>query len=394
MRTKALTMITLIIALTSCAADAAQQSSPPTATNAPTVAPTPTATPIDIPGEFAAQMGTASQKRADISGTVHVGDGAGTISGFMEFAGPNSHQRIVIAFPGGESQETEVIVHAGASYALEDGIWIRKNADPGAGDQSGLEAILDAALADPDGLALAGTETTDRGRLHRLEIRPAPEIPAELVGFTDPTFAEFEATVAFLAEDDGTPAGIILEATWLQGEEALDGVLEMRFIFDNRVSDVEVTAPEDPWEVRVGVELGYRMAYPVDWTVNYVPATEEFLASDEFLAPVDDGVRVVAYPDLQGARNAEEWFRWSAQTLMQDFGSEPAVSDTFTQPDGSEVRILSLYFEEGPDTIFFQQAVVVRGTKAWDINWYSLAGDEMEDGATMLQMILTFEPAG
>ena len=47
--------------------------------------------------------------------------------------------------------------------------------------------------------------------------------------------------------------------------------------------------------------------------------------------------------------------------------------------DGTEARILSLYYMDGSDEIFFQQAVVVRGTQAWDINWFSLAGSEAED---------------
>jgi hypothetical protein len=396
MITKTLAVLTLAIALTACAAGGTQESARPSATDAPpTLAPTPVPTPIDIPREFADQMLAMTQFRADISGTVQVGDAAaGEISGMMEVAGTESHQQMVISFPGGEPQETEEIVLADASYALEDGIWIRTDAQLGDGVDTGFGAIWSAAVADPDSLVLAGTETIDGERLHRLEIQPAPDITAEMLGFTDPAFSEFEATLAFLAEDDGKPAAIVLEATWLQGPDAVDGTMDMRFRFDAGTRDVEVTAPEDAWEVRVGVELGYRMAYPVDWSVSYAPATDEFAASDNYLGPVDDGVQVVAFPDLQGAASPDEWFRWSAQTLMQDFGTEPSVSETFPLADGTDARILSLYFQDGKDEIFFQQAVVVRGGQAWDINWFSLAGNEAEDGERMLQMLLTFEPAG
>ena len=61
-------------------------------------------------------------------------------------------------------------------------------------------------MADPDSVVLAGTETIDGERLDRLEIQPAPDITAEMLGFTDPALSEFEATLAFLAEDDGKPA--------------------------------------------------------------------------------------------------------------------------------------------------------------------------------------------
>ena len=396
MITKTLAVLILAIALTACAAGGTQESVQPTSTEAPpTLAPTPVPTPIDIPREFAAQMRLASQFRADISGTVQVGEGqVGEISGLVEIAGGDTHMRMIITAPDGEPQTTEQIVTADGSYALEDGIWIRSDADPGAGGATGLGGMWTAMVAEPDRLAVVGTEMIDGERLHRLEMEPAPDITAEMLGFADPAFSEFEATLAFLAEDDGKPAGIILEATWMQGTDALEGAMDLRFRFDGGARKVEVIAPEGAWETRVGVELGYRMAYPVKWSVSYAPATDEFLASDNYLGPVDDEVHVVAYPDLQGATSADEWFRWSAQTLLRDFGVEPSVSDTFSLADGTDVRILSLSYEDGPDKVFFQQAVIVRGTRAWDVNWFSLAGNEAEDGATMLQMLTTFEPAG
>ena len=76
MITKTLAVLILAIALTACAAGGTQESVQPTSTEAPsTLAPTPVPTPIDIPREFAAQMRLASQFRADISGTVQVGEG-------------------------------------------------------------------------------------------------------------------------------------------------------------------------------------------------------------------------------------------------------------------------------------------------------------------------------
>jgi len=395
MVTKSLATLVLAVALTACAAGGTQQSDQPSSSHAASIEPTPTATPVDIPSEFAAQMLASSEFRADISGTLQVGDNAGEINGVMDVVASGSHQRVVISFPEMEPQETEEIVLADASYALEDGIWIRAETDPGSGGgDSGLESIFVAALAHPDRLVLAGTETIDGERLHRLEIRPAPEISAEMLGFADPSVTEFEATLAFVAEDDGTPAGLIIEANWLQGEEAMEGQMDMRFRLDEGTHDVQVIAPEDPWEVRVGVELGYRMAHPVDWAVSYRPENEEYFAIDDYLGPVDDEVHVVAYPDLQGATGTDEWFRWSAISLVQDFGTEPEIATEFALTDGSKVRVLTLHYMEGATKVFFQQAVIVRGTQAWDVDWYSLAGNEAEDEETLLQMLGTFEPAG
>ena len=398
MVTKALSVLTLAVVLAACAADVAEESAPTTPTDAPTIAPTPTATPIDVPGEFAAQMLANTQLRSEISGTIQVGDGpTGDLSGSVESVGSDVHQAMAVTFPGHAPRETESITDAGATYELQDGVWIRTQVSSGGSggpaEATGLQAIVEAALADPDGLELAGTEEIDGERFQRLDIQPAPEITAAMLGFTDPTIADFDATVAFLAEDDGTPAGIVTEATWVQGAEPVDGTLDMRFRFDWGASDVRVTAPENPWVFHASDELGYRMAYPIDWTVRHVPASGELIATDEYLGTVDDSVQVRAFADLQGAPTVEDYYRAAAQSLLRGFGTEPEIPHRLILEDGSQARVMTLHFEDAGEEFFFQLAVIVRGTQAWDLSWYSLAGNETDDGATLLKMLMTFAPA-
>jgi uncharacterized membrane protein len=390
-------VLALAFALGACGGSAQGPASDPSTTaTAPsaTVEPTPTATPIDIAGEFAAQMLARTQVKAEITGSVEVGGVVGVVSGTVESVGSDLHERMVVSFDEMPPQETERIVDADAWYTLDDqGIWLR-HLGPTSGASTGLDALVNDALAHSERLVLAGTEMVDGDRLRRLEIQPPPQITPDMLGMVDPTIADFEADVAFFAEDDGTPAGVVVNAAWVQGEDAVPGLVEMVYRFDWGATDVRVTAPEDPWQMHAGDELGYQMAYPVNWVARHEPAAGNLLATDRFLGTVDDQVQVVAYPDLQGIPTAEDWFRASAQTLLRDFGTEPEVANTLSLADGSEVRILTLHYDEGPDRLFFQQAVVVRGTRAWDINWYSFAGSEARDGATLLKMLLTFEPAG
>ena len=394
MVTRALTTLTLVVALSACAADVAKQSTPPSATDAPTAEPTPTATPIDIPQVFASRMLAITELRADISGTIQVGDNVGEYSGTLESAGSDTHERLVVTFADGTPRVSETIQEGDTAYELTDGIWIRTQlTGSDTGDAVNIETIMDAALRDPESLVPAGTEMVDGDRLLRLDIQDAPAIPADTLGFTDPTIAEFEATVAFLAEDDGSPAGFMVEATWVQGAEAVAGVVDLRYRYALGARDVTVTAPEDPWEFHTGAELGYRMALPIDWTGRHIPASGEVFAFDEYVGTIDDAVQVVKYPDLQGAPTAEDWYRASAQDLLRRFGAEPEVANVIFMPDGSEVRVMTLHYDDGPDQIFFQQAVVVRAAEAWDINWYSFAGNETQDGLTLLNMVTSFEPA-
>ena len=227
---------------------------------------------------------------------------------------------------------------------------------------------------------LSGTEVVDGDRLLRLDIEDAPGIPAETLGFTDPTIADFEATVAFLAEDDGAPAGMVVEATWVQGADAVAGAIDLRYRFALGARDVTVTAPEDPWEFHLGEQLDYRMAYPIGWTVGHEPATADYPPFDLYLGRVDDEVQVIAYADLMGAPTAEDWFRSSAQVILRDYGAEPEIAEPIFLEDGSEVRVMKVHYSDGPDEWFFQQAVIVRGTQAWDINMFSFAGNETKDG--------------
>ncbi|MCA1570263.1 MAG: hypothetical protein LC798_08095 [Chloroflexi bacterium] len=397
-RVASIVSLALALALTACAGDAAQGSASPFATDSPspesTSTPTPTATPIDVAGVFAAQMQASEQLEAELSGTIEAGERVGELSGTMEAVGSDVHQIIVVAFPELPPHDTETIVVGSFSYALEDGIWIRTAHEPEGEEPAGIQAIVDAALEDPDGLALAGTELVQGDRLHRLEIEPAPEISAGMLGFADPTIADFEATLAFLAEEGGTPAGMVVEATWIQGEQPVPVAIEMRFRFDWEADDLQITAPEDPWEWYDSDPLGYRMAHPVGWTVTHERAAGETPAIDRYLGPVDDQVSVVLFADLQGEPSAEDWFRESAQLLLRDFGVEPDVANEVVLANGFRVRILTLHYEEGGDQFFFQQAVVFGGTVAWDVNWFSFEGNEVEDGETLLKLLTSFEPAG
>lgn len=380
--------LALVLGLAACASGAPASSTEAAVTASPE--PSPTEAPVDVAEEFAAKVEGLQAFAAELSGTLRVGGLEGEVSGNLEVVGSDVHSLTVITFPGLPEQETETISAGGTSYQLsENGYWLQLPAD-GSG-AAGSDPVT-AALANTDALEVVGTEEHDGEALHRIESSGLADIPPEALGITDPTVSDFEAEVAFLAEDDGTPAGIIVTAAWAQGpEEApVEAEFELLYLIVAGVPTVE--APDDPWTRYQSAELGYQMDHPADWDVTHMPAEGEVSPWDFYLGPVDGEVQVYRYTDVAGL-TANQWFRDSAVLLAERFGSEPELAIVMSLDNGLEVQIFVGEYTEGGVIIHYQQAVVVGQNVAWDLDWYSGAGSEVEDGALFTQLVLSFEPS-
>ncbi len=352
--------------------------------------PSPTEAPLDIAEAFTEKANGLLTFNSELSGTIQVANVKGEVSGELQIRGRDTHNLIVITFPGLPVQEVESITAGGTTYERSDqGYWLRSAG--AAGGAAGTDPVS-AALADADGLEVVGTEEHGGATLHRIESSRPAEIGPELLGMTDPTITDFEGQVAFLAEDDGTPAGIIVTAAWVQGpEEApVPAEFELRFMIVDR--DVTIEMPEDVWDRHSSAELGYRVDFPANWDVTHEPAANEFTAYDLYLSPVDEEVQVYQYTDL-GGLTANAWFRDSAVVLAESYGAEPELANMLMLDNGLEGQIFIGHYTEGADKIFYQQAVMVAGKVAWDLNWYSDAGNEVEDQVQFLQLVMSFEPA-
>lgn len=379
----------LLLGLSACAAPGASPSSTEAAATA-SPDPTPTEAPIDVAEEFAAKAERLDTFAAELSGTLRVGGVEGEVSGDLELVGSDVHSLTVVTFPGLPEQETETISMGGTKYERsENGYWLQLPA--GGSGAAGSDPVT-AALANTDALEVVGTEKHDGETLHRIESSGLADISPEALGITDPTIADFEAEVAFLAEDDGTPAGIIVTAAWVQGpaDAPVEAEFDLLFLFVDDVATVE--APDDPWTRYQSAELGYTMDHPVDWNVTHTPATADVQVSDFYLGPVDGEVQVYSYTDTFSA-TANEWFRGSAELLTEKFGSEPELANILVLTNGLEVQIFIGEYTEGGRAIFYQQAVVFGGNVAWDLDWYSLVGNEAEDQVRFVQFVLSFQPS-
>ena len=377
--------VVLVLALAACAGGTASPAQP---SDTPTVAPTPTASPPDVAAAFAERINEELTFVSDLSGTVTVGDIEGTVSGRVDVVGSDVHSLTVIEIPGAPIQENEFLRVDGVTYGRsENGNWVELDTD---GSPATRDPIT-AALADAAALEVVGTEEHDGETLHRIESTSGADISPADLGITSSDITEFEAEVAFLAEDDGTLAGIIFVAAWLQGTqgEPIPAEMELTFLAADRVATIE--APEEVWMRYESAEFGYRMDHPADWDVVHQPAEGEFSPFDLYLGPVDAEIQVYHYPDTGGALS-NEWFRASAD-LLTERGVNPELAETMTLSNGLEVQIFTGTSTEEAGTFFFQQAVIFGGAQAWDLDWYSELGSEAEDQDLFVDFVLSVAPA-
>lgn len=381
--------VAVAVAFALAACGEPQDSADPSSPAEVTLEPTPSATPIDVAAVFVEELSAMTSLASTLSGGVAVGDVTGEISGHLRVAGPDRHNLTVVTFPGRTPREDEQIVVGGLHYQrLPSGIWVRSSLRPG----EGMDPIS-AALEDADALEVVGTEEHDGVTLQRLESSDPADISPEDLGFSGPTISDFAADIAFLANDDGTPAGIVIEATWTQGADDAREPAEFEMIVtftDDEAFTIE--APPDPWTVHESAELGYRMAYPADWDVAHQPATGEFNAADIFVGPTDGEVQVYLYEEF-GEPLPNEWFRASADLLADRFGSQPELVDERTLENGLRVQVFSLDVVEAGDAYHFQEAVVFGDGEAWDLDWYAQPGNEAEDLELLLNFVNSFTPS-
>lgn len=383
--------LVVTIGLAACGAPGASVSPSNEATATPSTAPSPTPSQVDVAEAFSDKFAGSLTFFADLTGTLRAGEVEGELSGHLYAITDDVETLTVVTFPGLPPQETATIQADGVTYTRSpQGYWLESTG----GGSAGTESPLSAALSNTDDLEVVGTEQIDGRTLHRLESRSPAQIDPRAFGVTDPTVRDFDATLAFLAEDDGTPAGFILTASWTQGAAGADvpAEFEMRFLATGDEAVIE--APPDPWRMHESAEFEYRMAYPSNWDVTHEPASDEFREADIFIGPVDGEVDVYRYgaEEIAGV-TANEWFRGSPQVLTDTFGVAPELLATLSL-DGLEIQVFGLNYTDQGDELFFQEAVVFGGDAAWDLDWYSLGGNEEADHALFLQFVNSLQRMG
>ena len=379
----------LVAALTACGGQAAVPTDD--ASTPQPVSPSPSPE-VDVAAAFSDAIQSPSfSVEADITGSIEAGNGVGSITGNLTSGGGASHLLIEVALNGQPTQVTEKILIGAKSYTREGELWF-ESPEGGASDDS-----FAAALGDLDSLTDAGIVERSDKEVHRLIPSEPLSIGAAALGFTDPTVSDFEGGAEYFATDDGTPAGLVIMATWRQdvNGQSMPAEMTLDYAFTSVDEPVEITAPDDLWVKFTSDAFGYQMAYPSTWEPQHIPASDGLAAADIFIAPVGLGdvpteLDIFHYPDLEAGIIANGWFLDSAAVIEESWGAALESSDAI-DVNGLRAQLFSLHgVQDDGYEAYFQEAAVFAGTAAWDLDWYSAPGTEEEDRDLFLTMISTF----
>jgi hypothetical protein len=207
---------------------------------------------------------------------------------------------------------------------------------------------------------------------------------------SDPAQAEAAVSVEFLAESDGTPAVILVDATWTERFDGADVAVELAFEIELLTWDavVSIRAPDDVWAVHESSEIGYSMAHPADWTVESTDGTDAFRL---------DGIEYihVAPQELTAPATTDQFVEAILRSYEDDLDTRPDSNEPVTL-GGQPARRLVLHLEnaEGAPVVLFDYVTVRAGT-GWEVYLATLAGTtEDRDLAFFETVIATFRFAG
>jgi hypothetical protein len=371
------------------ATDIGQEHSPRlvAATPEPTASLRPTASPTADVETALVDLLTARPDRlkATLIGTFRVGEEQVPVSGTYRANGADFHVELEFdgAAPAGS---VEQIARRGRNYTRSDGgRWMRTdNASKGA--DLGLGRLLGAASS----FQILGTERVGGQTLTR--VKPTDlDVPLVIsrLGLIDLNSEVARGSIELLVTQAGEPVHLIVEAELKQsaGSVTVTSTWDLEYTFVRIGGQVTIKQPMDAWRIHTAVDLWYVVLYPDEWTFS--EESNRGRVFHLFAGPGGQEAQVVLFTELDGV-TPEDWFAESADLLEQQFGVQPLEKPISL--GGREARLFALHTVDHGQRYLFLQAVILGDGLAWDISWWSFAGNEASDEEQFGQILSTFTP--
>ena len=226
--------------------------------------------PLDVVAAFRSKMGSQRGFEARIEGTVKVGATALPVEGSLLVDGPDSHQTLTFK-TGGTPQTAETMTVDGTSYAKRGDVWFGTPTTLDAAKDT-VNAAFGRAIA---GLTDLGPTSTDGRTLHRLVPPSGTTVPMTSLATAPQGSSDGAMRIEFFAEADGTPAIIALDATWTQkvGDADQPASMHLDMVLADGGTPVTIDAPSPVWTTGKSKRLGYTIAYPTEWDVEFARKT-------------------------------------------------------------------------------------------------------------------------
>lgn len=373
----ALLFVVLSIGVGACGA-----ASGPSASSAasPTPAVTASPSPDPVAGFMARAVEVLASGTARVDGTLTAATTEGVVEGEFAFDGRDSRSRLAVTL-GEALTETERIERLGHAWErTAPGPWLVDEEPPDDG-----RTFADT-LQEIRSVEELGVETRDGRTLHRLR----PELGRALVpvalGLDDPAIRDPELTPQFLVAVDGTPAVMLLEASWTQVLAGADTPvsLSLEFAFDDWGAGATIRPPDDVWVTYRSDELGYSMAHPDDWTVTR--------SNDQDVFGRDGaGFVYVAPQDLPTALTTEQFREAVVEASKDELGGAPVSIEPATLGGQAAHRVTYRTEDASGAKIVLVDYLTVRGLVGWEVYLIALAGEtEARDLAFFEAFIASF----
>ena len=344
----------------------------------------PTATPVPIEELFVRKTRATTSASGTIEGTFTYafGEREAPVRGTFAFDGRDSAVLIRTGI-GAEQIVTEIVALSGERYTRQgDGPWLK---DPG-GAPPTSDMQLGRLLGDPAKLERSGHVVRDGRRLHRLTITDVAA--EELQGFGVPAAARGDTRLEFYAEEDGTPAGLGINASWSQELVTGETEVEMRteYSFQRIPATQRIERPTEVWVLRPGPENAYSFAVPEDWDV------EEYSDGLLLRGPEADTIFIATMP-VPADTTLNAWSAQTMATIQRDV--DPTVSSS--EPisvSGLPGRLLSFpYVDDYGVKAHGMVATFLAPGRGYDIFWFSVAGGESRDLTVFRRFLSVFTAA-
>ena len=348
-----------------------------TATPAPTPSPTPDITGV---AETALTKLVTPGVEADVSGTLTSTAGPWPVNGTVTLSGQDQRTDITVT-EGTTKVETVAIIAAAQPFVAKGSgpFFAAPKLAAGFGPASGdtLYSVITSITALQD----MGTETHAGQSLHHLKPTTTVAAAPFAFGLTDATIKGAAMTVDVYADDTGTPILMAIGGTWQQVVGRSTLALTAAFDVTFRAGVATVVAPDEVWATFSSKRFLYHAAKGTDWTLSTKNAkVDEIETTDDAFI---DLTSVASHVSLTSFTNT------AISVDTKDLGKKPEKNESI-RVGGVPARLLTFHGTYKQTKLYFLDATVVYGGRAYDIGYTTIPGTEANDKATFLEFLATF----
>ena len=321
---------------------------------------------------------------ATISGSLSVAGATATLGGDYEATNSgDAHVRLTATTAGGMQVVTSLLNSGGKSYAASgDGPWVTQPEPVGTGATGeNIDTVVSAVTSVTD----EGVVSRNGQPLHHLSPPVGTVVDPAEFGFTGPSFRQTKTSLDFYAQSDGTPAVIVIDASWKQktGTGSIPASVEIDLNLVNFGQPVTIASPTDAWTYYTSKPFQLTAGYPSDWSTGHDSG------GDTITSPSGDWLWLESQTGYAGAdltKVASE-HAGTVQQVWAKSGYTLASADSVAQSVGNAPARIT-YMTDATNHASIVDCLVLSGDRIYVIQYGALT-DLNDDVRNFVEQFLT-----